>query len=251
MDRLFCGRARLRRQRGAAERARPAEQRSIEPARGSARRADARFRAAGRCASMRARTPFTIPTSAISIRPRFGCRSRPSSGSGSGRSSSARRWGAARSMATGSRSSSAPTYDCAVASASGFVFEARAIYDDVQCRRSALRLHRRLSRSCFGYRCSTRVRLAFAPVTTSSTMTARIPAYRRRRERWSVVYQRPLVGDLDRGRGVRASHEPLQCGKRAARGAVARALVRGAARAPRQLDTRRRVPMVRQRLDGR
>ena len=163
----FAGRLRLRRQRGAAERARPAEQRSVESARGSARRADARFRApavALRCERVRR---SAIPRSRFrSDRGSVGARGR-ASGSGSGRSSSARRSGAARSMATGSRSSSAPTCDCAVASERA-AFSKRAHSTTMRMLEIRVSPTSTALADYSGYRSSMQVRLAFAPVTTSS-----------------------------------------------------------------------------------
>ena len=131
LERLFFGRPWLRRQRCAGRRVRSAEQHFvIESARGGARRADARFRAPCRYASMRAAIPFSYPDVSDFDQTRGpSWRSRPTSGSGRGCWSSGRRSGAARSMATGSRSSSAPICGCAAASARAS-FRCACAYDD-------------------------------------------------------------------------------------------------------------------------
>ena len=204
VDGLFRGRARLRRQRGAAERARPPEQRSVEPARGSARRPDARFRAeaaALRCERLRRALPrrrrFRPDRGSAVARGRASARR-------SGRCSSARRWGAPRSMATGSRSSSAPTYDCAVASA-WVSFSKPARSTTIRTPRirasptsTALAGCFRLSMQHTG---AARVRAAYDVEHNDRADPGVSPS----RERWSVVYQRRLSETWPRTRRSRTA----------------------------------------------
>ena len=115
----------------------------------------------------------------------------PSNGSVRGRSSSARRSGAARSMVTASRSSSAATYGFAAASASDSFSKARAIFDDASAadpRFAYLEGSRSLVRLSLQHVGAARIRAGYDFERNDRADPGVSPD----RERWSVVYQRRL-----------------------------------------------------------